>query len=213
MTPKSGVLVYFFTPLMVLSMATFDGLAAAPAAAEAEADHAHHHAPAEPGYRRSLHDIAVPHITLTRDDGTPVAFPAELADGKPVVLNFIYTTCTAVCPMLSHIFAGFQEKLGDEAKQLRMMSVSIDPEHDTPARLAAYAQRYQAGPQWRHYGGTVEASMQLQKAFGAYYGDKMNHRPVVFMRAAPGQPWVRLDGFATADDLVREYRRLLQPPA
>lgn len=213
MTRKSGAFVYCFTPLIILSVATFDGLAAGPSAAEAGVDHAHHHAPAEPGYRRSVHDIAVPQITLARDDGTPVEFPAELGDGKPVVLNFIYTTCTAVCPMLSDTFAGFQEKLGDGAQQLRMVSVTIDPEHDTPARLAAYAQRYQAGPQWRHYSGSVEASTQLQKAFGAYYGDKMNHRPVVFMRAAPGQPWVRLDGFATADDLVREYRQLLQPPA
>lgn len=185
----------------------FPGL---PAAGEmAGHDHHHHHHDAEEqGYRRSVHTYVVPQVELTRDNGSKVAFASELADERPVVLNFIYTSCTAICPVLSHTFAQFQEKLGADAGKVRMMSVSIDPEHDTPARLAAYAKRFETGSQWSHYTGTVEASIAVQKAFGAYYGDKMNHRPAVFLRAAPGKPWVRLDGFTTADDLLKEYRDL-----
>lgn len=196
-----------------LALAALTLALAGPAAAEPMEDHSHHHhqAPVEPGYRLTEHQLAVPEVSLIRDDGKQVDRLAELDDGRPVVLNFIYTTCTAICPMLSHTFAQFQAQLGSEADKVRMVSVSIDPEHDTPARLAVYARKFQAGPQWSHYTGTVDASVRVQKAFGAYYGDKMNHRPAVYMRAAPGKPWIRLDGFASGDDLVREYRALLQP--
>jgi protein SCO1/2 len=87
-----------------------------------------------------------------------------------------------------------------------MMSISIDPEQDTPARLREYAQRNGAGPQWQHYTGTIEASVAVQRAFSVYRGDKMDHPPVAFMRPAPGRPWVRLDGFASPSELLVEYR-------
>jgi protein SCO1/2 len=89
------------------------------------------------------------------------------------------------------------------------VSISIDPEQDTPARLREYAGRFHAGPAWHHYTGTVEASIALQRAFDAYRGDKMSHVPVTFLRAAPGRPWVRIDGFASSAELEGEVRGLL----
>ncbi len=175
----------------------------------AEQGHEHHHQLAETPYQATTLDYALPDLALVRADGTEVRFPADIDDGRPVLLNFIYTACTAICPLLSQTFAAFQSQLGAEVEQVHRVSISIDPEQDTPARLAEYAKRYGAGPQWTHYTGTLEASIALQKAFEAYYGDKMNHRPVAFLRRAPGQPWVRLEGFATPDDLVREYRQLM----
>lgn len=178
-------------------------------AAEEEAhEHHHHHQIDKTPYTKSVHSYPLPDVMVVREDGTEVSFPDDLDDGRPVILNFIYTTCTAICPMLSQTFAAFQDKLGEEASEVHMVSVSIDPDQDTPERLLAYAKRYHAGPQWTHYTGTVEASIDIQKAFQAYYVDKMNHRPVVFMRAAPGEPWLRLDGFTSPDDLIKEYKAL-----
>ncbi|HEX6827961.1 MAG TPA: SCO family protein [Burkholderiales bacterium] len=181
---------------------------AAGAAPEPAHDH-HQHEAAKTGYQRSVEKYFLPQLTLIREDGRKVEFPKDMDDGRPVVLNFVYTTCTAICPMLSQTFAEFQKKLGPDAAQVRMVSVSIDPEQDTPKRLAEYARRYEAGPQWTHYTGTLEASVKAQKAFQAYFGDKMHHRPVIFLRAAPGASWVRLDGFVTPDDLLKEYRLLV----
>jgi protein SCO1 len=87
---------------------------------------------------------------------------------------------------------------------VHIVSISIDPEYDTPARLHAYAARFGAGPAWRHYGGTLAASLAAQRAFGAYRGDKMDHAPVTLVRRAPGAPWTRFDGYATADQLLAE---------
>jgi protein SCO1/2 len=123
-----------------------------------------------------------------------------------VVLNFIFTTCTAICPAMSQTFARIQSQ---HLEGVHMVSVSIDPEQDTPARLTEYAQRFGAGPAWTFYTSTPEASTAMQRAFGVYRGDKMNHGPVTFLRAAPGKPWVRLEGFAKAEDVVKEYRQLV----
>lgn len=179
------------------------------AAAPAQAHKDHHHAEATPGYARLTASYRLPQTTLLRSDGAKASFPGEIDDGKPVVLNFIFTTCTAVCPILSQGFAEFQRKLGAERDQVHMVSISIDPEEDTPQRLAEYARRLDAGSQWGFYTGSAQASVTLQKAFQAYFGDKMHHRPMTFMRAAPGRAWVRIEGFATPDELLKEYRQLV----
>jgi protein SCO1/2 len=168
-----------------------------------------HPMPPKAAWIKSSVSYKIPELTLVRADGTKVSLPRELdADGKPVILNFIYTTCTAICPVMTQTFVEVQNRLGPDREKLRMVSVSIDPEQDTPARLRDYAKRYAAGPQWQFYTGTVESSIAVQKAFDAYRGDKMNHLPLTLVRLAPGKPWVRLDGFATPDDIVKEYRSL-----
>ena len=89
------------------------------------------------------------------------------------------------------------------------MSISIDPEQDTPARLRAYAKKFDAGPKWQFYTGTPQASYAAQRSFAVYYGDKMSHTPVTLMRMAPGRPWTRIEGFVTAEQLLRNYHDLL----
>ncbi len=153
---------------------------------------------------RSVAEYTVPQVTLVRDDGKSVSLPDELNDGRPVVMNFVFTTCTSICPLLSQTLARLQDKLGAERDRVHIVSISIDPEQDTPAVLAAYAGRYRAGPEWRHYTGTMQAIIETAKAFNAYRGDKMSHTPLTLVRVAPGKPWVRFDGFATADELLQE---------
>jgi protein SCO1/2 len=102
----------------------------------------------------------------------------------------------------SQVFTAVQSQLGPQRDKVHLVSISIDPEFDTPARLVEYATRWKAGAGWSHYTGSVADSIAMQKAFGAYRGDKMNHLPVTFVRNAPGTSWVRLDGFATPAAIV-----------
>jgi protein SCO1 len=177
---------------------------------EASADpHAHHRAMEVPPVARSIVNYVVPDVRLVRSDGARVNLVQELGDGRPVLLDFVYTTCTTICPVLSQTFAEVQKRLGASATKLKMVSVSIDPEEDTPARLTEYAKRYQAGAQWSFYSGPVDAISTVQRAFDIYRGDKMNHTPVTFFRSAPAQPWIRLDGFATPDAVMGEVRTQL----
>ena len=161
------------------------------------------------GVKVSVINYAVPPVQLIRDNGKRVSLQQELDDGRPVVMNFIFTTCATTCPLSSQTFASFQRKLGSERGKVHMVSISIDPEQDTPARLRQYAKKFGAGPQWQHYTGTMQASLTAQQAFGAYRGDKMSHTPVTLLRASPGQPWTRIDGFVTPDQLLTHYHQLL----
>ena len=156
-----------------------------------------------------MREYTVPAVRLVRDDGKEVSLPDEMNDGRPVVLNFIFTTCTSICPVMSSIFSQFERRVGGDAARVHLMSISMDPEQDTPARLAEYARKFHAGRDWQHYTGTLEASIAAQRAFGVYRGAKMSHTAVTLMRAAPGRPWLRLDGLVSTNDLLRDYRDLL----
>lgn len=195
------VTTVWFVAAMAVVAFLFAGLAEA--ADDASDPHAHHHH-AAPETIRVLRDYKAPAVKLVRDDGKAVSLVDELDDGRPVVLAFIYTSCTTVCPIVSHTMADLQGKLGSARDRVHLMSVSIDPEYDTPARLREYAQRFGAGPQWQHYTGTLAASQTVQRAFDVYRGDKMDHAPALLVRTAPGAAWVRIDGFATAGQLLAE---------
>jgi len=181
----------------------------APWAVAADADQDVEHQQGPSATRRSTADYKVPPVKLVRDDGKTVSLAEELNDDRPVIMNFIFTTCTAICPVMSRVFSQFQSKLGDDRDKVHMVSISIDPEQDTPARLAEYASKFAAGPQWRFYTGTTETSIATQRAFDVYRGDKMSHLPVTLVRAAPGKPWVRIEGFTTSDELLHEFRELV----
>ena len=177
-----------------------------------EHDH-HHHAQGMDAkrdtYTRSLAAYNIPDLKLVDMNGAAVSLRERLEGNEPVMLNFIYTTCTAVCPVMSATFYHVQNQLGAESSKLRMISISIDPENDTPAKLREYAARYKAGPQWTMLTGSAESSMAVQRAFGTFRGDKMNHAPATFIRTGGAdKPWLRLDGFASAPDIINEYRQL-----
>ena len=168
------------------------------------------HGPHEHGghtaIKRSLIQARVPHVILVRDDGAKIDIGAELEAQHPVYLNFIFTSCGTVCPVLSQTLAVLRDRLGPERSEVRMISLSIDPDYDTPPRLAAYARQFGADSEWRFYTGAPEASAAVQKAFGVHSRDKMNHPVATFYRSAPNQPWVRIDGFASPEQLEAEYR-------
>src|SRR5512143_190598 len=98
-----------FGGLMLAGRAAADG-AAMDMAME---DHHHHHAMADepPGYVRTLGDYAIPDVNLVDADGAGVSLRAALAD-KPVIMNFIFTSCGAVCPVMSRTFSEAQRGLG-----------------------------------------------------------------------------------------------------
>ena len=172
--------------------------------------HAHHrHMMESKRYSRSLHDYQLPDLEVVNMAGEKTRLLDEVNPGKPVMVNFIFTTCTTICPVMIATFAQVQSELGAESGEVRMISFSIDPEHDTPERLREYAGRFNAGPQWQFLTGSLANSVAIQKAFDVYRGNKMNHEPTYLMKAADGNSWVRIDGLAKAAEIVAEYHRLV----
>jgi protein SCO1/2 len=159
-------------------------------------------------YVRSEHQYQIPDAILTDAYGKSISLAQELEADEPVMLNFIYTRCTTVCPAMSASFAEVQRQLGPEMRTMRLFSISIDPDYDTPTRLRTYAGQHRAGRGWMLLTGRDAEIVPVRKAFGSYNQDKSGHTPVTFLRAGAQGPWVRIDGPASASQLVAEYRRL-----
>lgn len=101
----------------------------------------------------------VPDFSLTERSGRRVAL-ADLL-GKVWVVNFFYTECTETCPLQSAHMARLQTEFADEP-DVRLVSISVDPEHDTPEVLSAYATRYRADPRrWLFLTGPKDAIYRL----------------------------------------------------
>ncbi len=171
----------------------------------------HENKPAAPRYTRTVAAYAPPDVTLTDASGAKVKLASVLGGAGPGMFELIFTTCPPGCPGMSAPFAAAQTRLGPESEKVRMVSISIDPEHDTPERLREYARRFKAGPRWLFLTGEAEGIISVRKAFDAYPGDnKMRHQPLTFLRLSAGKLWVRLDGLTSAAQLVSEYERLTQ---
>ena len=202
----SAGIVARLTLLLSGPMVLVAAICGQPAHASTSAGDSPHRQHVAPETVRTLGDYSIPRVALVREDGKNVILSNEIDDGGPVVLSFVYTTCTTICPLTSMTLAELQARLGAGRDRVHLVSISIDPEQDTPARLRDYAKKFGAGPQWHHYTGTVGASIASQRAFGVYRGDKMSHTPVMLVRAASNARWVRFEGFATADQLLAELR-------
>jgi protein SCO1 len=171
--------------------------------------HAHHMQMMQrQGYERSIHEYIAPDLTLVDMNGETISLHSALDTKQPVMMNFIFTTCTTICPVLTATFSQVEHELGSEAQQVRMISITIDPEQDTPQQLKTYAERYDAGSHWQFLTGERNDIVAMQKAFDIYRGSKSNHEPITLLRGAGKSSWVRIDGIASASDIIGEYHAL-----
>jgi protein SCO1 len=193
--------------LLVLSLVGSPFLPFAANAAPRAADEQAVPWPGGNDYRRSVRTYATPDVLLTDADAQPVRLRELLATDEPVMMNFVFTTCSTICPVMVKVFADVPVRLGVSAKNLRMISISIDPDNDTPGQLKAYSKQFGAGARWQFLTGRPQDIRAVQLAFDGYRGDKMNHEPLTLMRHGSGKPWVRIDGFANPEELVREYQK------
>jgi len=159
-------------------------------------------------YKRTVETYTLPDVVLVSQTGARTRLPALVDTDKPILLNFAFSTCTTICPVMSAGFANLQRKLGPEAAGVRLISISIDPENDTPETLKSYLERYGAKPGWDFYTGRRDDILAVMKAFNAAVSDKMQHQPLTFLKA-PGDPrWVRIYGLVGTSDLLSEYRQV-----
>ncbi|MBU0942863.1 MAG: SCO family protein [Proteobacteria bacterium] len=163
---------------------------------------------AKPRYNRTVEEYKIPDITLINQDGERVPLVKYLDTEQPVILEFIFATCTTICPILSIGYTNLQDQLGAEAANLRLVSISIDPEYDTPEVMKAYLQRYNAQPGWDFLTGSIGDINVAMRAFDAFVPDKMGHRPLIFLRSPKEKTWVRIDGLMSGKELKNEYLQL-----
>jgi len=164
----------------------------------------------KPDYVVSMQSYNIPDIELLDRAGKSVLLQALLDSNQPVAVNFIFTTCTTICPIMSATFAQMRKALGPEADRIQLISITIDPEHDTPAVLTEYAKRYHAASGWRFLTGKPKDIEQVLRTFDVWTGTKTNHRPITLMHRKGDKKWVRVDGLASGTALAKQARTVLQ---
>ena len=163
-------------------------------------------------YTKRWVEYRAPEVLLQDQNGNDLALAEILNSGEPIALNFIFTTCTTICPVMTATFAHMALSLGPDGNELRMLSISIDPDFDSPTVLKQYAQRFGAGPEWSFLTGDPKRITTVLKAFESYTGSKGSHRPVTLLKGPESQRWLRIDGLASGADLSAEYLQLLGEP-
>ena len=197
-------------------------LPALPAAAQE--GHEHHHAmmaaaapnaaaPEKPA-AESLDGLQIPDASLVDQDGRTVRFYTDLVKDRVVAVNFIFTTCTTICPPMGANFARLRKLLGDRAgREVHLISVSVDPATDTPERLKAWSQKFGAGPGWTLLTGDRDEVVRLLKALGAFTPDISDHSPLVLLGNDARHQWTRASGLAAPARLAELIDGMTPPPA
>jgi len=110
-----------------------------------------------------------PEFTLTTQDGKRLALK-ELR-GKVLAITFIFASCADTCPLLTAKMAGLQNRLGpDFGSKVHFVSITVDPERDTPEVLKQYAEGHKANPAgWAFLTGTRAEIREVAKRYGIYY--------------------------------------------
>jgi protein SCO1/2 len=143
-------------------------------------------------------------VEVVDQDGRAMRFGRDVVADKTVVVQFVYTHCSAVCPVQGDRFRGLQRLLGDRLERdVRLVSISLDPVNDTPAALKAWAARWDARPGWVLVTGAPEKVAALTTAIvGAPLGREMHSPFLVVGSARAPSPWKRAFGLAPSSELL-----------
>jgi protein SCO1/2 len=138
----------------------------------------------------------LPNVALTTQDGKVVHFYEDLLKGKKVAINLIYTRCTSTCPLETAKLSQVKKILGDRVgKDVFFISLSIDPEHDTPEVLKAYAEKFHAGEGWTFLTGDDNDIKLIARKLGlSSISDAKNrdgHQPALMIGDVDAGNWMR----------------------
>ena len=178
--------------------------------AEGDDPHAHHRAmlekPAEPAQSA---DVDLRDRTLVDQEGRDVRFVSDVIGDRIVVVDFVYTSCTTVCPVISAVFGQVQNRLGERlGDDVVLVSVSVDPIRDTPKRLKAYSKIHKAQPGWIWLTGPKRKMDEVLDGLGAYTPNFEDHPAMVLVGDGRTGQWSRFFGFPSPDRIVQQVNAL-----
>ena len=160
--------------------------------------------PADKASGRSPAEKYFSDVELLDQDGRTLHFYSDILKNKVVIINTFFTTCTTICPPLNRNFEKIQEALGDRlGKDAFLISISVDPETDTPTRLKEYGRRFHARPGWLFLTGKKENVDWALYKLGQYVETKDDHTSILIIGNEPKGLWKKAFGLAKAEELMQ----------
>ena len=149
-------------------------------------------------------------VVLINQNGEKMRFYNDLLKGKVVIINSFFGTCQGSCLPMNRNLARIQQALGDHVgKDVVMISISVDSEMDTPARLKDYAAKLNARPGWYFLTGEKANVDFALKKLGAYVEDKQGHLNIFYIGNESTGLWKKAFGLASVDELVKVVESVL----
>lgn len=157
--------------------------------------------------KTDLHAAGLKYFTdveLVDQNGEKVRFYSDLLAGKVVIINSFFATCNGSCPVMSGTFRKIQAALGDRlGRDVHLISISVDPETDTPAKLRKFAGQAKAQPGWHFVTGDKKNVNQALYKLGLLTETKESHTAIVLIGNEPKGVWKKAFGLAAPDDVVK----------
>ena len=165
-------------------------------------DHHKQSAVKDQAAREETVKLSIPDLSLLDQQGRKIRFYSDLVKGKTVAINFIFTTCTASCPPLTATFRKVQQSAAERGLPLQLISISVDPTVDTPERLHAFAEKFNAGPGWTFITGDKVVIDSLLNGLGAPVTNKNDHTPMIMIGNDGADYWTRAYGLSSPSQLI-----------
>ena len=154
-------------------------------------------------------DVDLRDRMLVDQNGRQVKFVGDVIGDKIVVMDFVFTSCTNVCPILSAVLSQVQRTLGERlGDEVVMVSVTVDPIRDTPQRLKAYAAKHRAGEGWTWLTGPKPTVDDVLTGLGAYSVNFEDHPSMVLVGDGRSGQWSRFFGFPSPDRIMEQVDAL-----
>jgi len=151
----------------------------------------------------AVSSLRIPDVTVQDQHGKSLNFYSDLVKGKVVAVNFVFTTCTAICPSLTATFRRVQQELAKRPVEVQLISISVDPATDTPERLHEFAAKFKAEPGWTFVTGTTSDIDSILKEFGVAVANKNDHTPMILIGNDETGYWTRAYGLSSPTSLVK----------
>jgi protein SCO1/2 len=155
-------------------------------------------------------------VEVKTHDGRTLHFYDDVLKGKIVLINFFFTECDAICPLMTENLARVQDLLAPRVgKDIFMASISLRPEHDTPEALAAYARTYGVGPGWLFLTGRKIDIELLRHRLGFVDSDPVQdadpeeHIGTVRIANEPLHRWAMSPALLNPAALIRTVKRVI----
>lgn len=153
--------------------------------------------------------VALTDLELLDQDGRRVRFKSDVIGDRLVVITSFYTTCGLICPVLGALFASLQGQLGSRlGRDVTLVSISVDPVTDIPARLKEYAERYRAKPGWTLLTGSKQDVDEVLRGIGAYTPDFTDHPNMILVGDPRHGGWTRFYDFPAPQRILDRLEAL-----
>jgi protein SCO1/2 len=153
-------------------------------------------------------------VQLINQNGEKMRFYSDLLQGRVVVINSFFATCTATCLPLNRNLEKLQKALGDHmGKEVYFVSISVDPAVDTPPNLKVYAKKLNAGPGWYFLTGDKENVDFALKKIGQFVDDKNDHLNIFIIGNERTGLWKKAFGLAPDAELMKVVESVLNDKA